>query len=326
MFNDLHEYFLTKKTEAKNSYLTSSFAKLPEDIFHASEHFMDLAKEESKSYHDPELIKAQIDYIILQELYCDKLTIHSEDGVKAWLRLESSYKKLESMLFEARHHTLRPTIESQIQRAKQISSEIASANDTQKLDKGDSITQGFIMFIAAIKKSHSQISLRESEYAVKHYTDTSEDLRKKLQEIRQQHKEALAERDILATQKNSQKPLTLLETWGADDHQGQANPLKRLVLWVNNLFSSQRIQDRAYLHSQQNASTTLAYNMKCDRITQLESDYAENLKNYRQTNSKLSIAENRHQSAQQVLGITSITVENLEQEETHDMKSTPTSP
>ncbi|CAM2901678.1 Uncharacterised protein [Legionella steigerwaltii] len=150
MFEKLNDYIAEKQQEIAR--LQTTLQQIEKKVFDAKEEFHELATGSEyvpgkfnsksvpgKSYTDPDLIKRQIDYILLQTLYCEKLTPEiqalsskklkleeqarekltpgiqleiraSEKSikeleakqVKAWVQLDDSYKKLENMLIQAR--------------------------------------------------------------------------------------------------------------------------------------------------------------------------------------------------------------------------------
>ncbi|ARG97490.1 hypothetical protein [Legionella micdadei] len=310
MFKDIHQYLLETKAQLTKEHANTSLQTLKDAASQAYKDFEKLAKDFNKGvYSNPELIKLQINYLLLQELYCRKLLPNDEHNVKEWFKLENAYQKLEHMLREGRHQTLR--IEQGKTDPKKISSEMSAldsyiqqkglqgnVSETEFYANAGSTEREFLEVMLEVKKQHIQVSLDESEFSNQYYTDRSNNLETQLRGKLKTLNEEIDGLQALKEEKKRQTPLSILEKWGLEDHYKQANPFKLLVLWFNNKFlSSEPIQSLALAHDKANSDLDLSLSMTSNRISNLETELGQLRKVYGQSNGQITLAENRHKTA-----------------------------
>ncbi len=264
MFKKLETYFSNKQVELEKNFSGATLLGLEKAVFNAKEEFQEHANK--MLYSNSELIQRQIDYILLQELYCGQLT-DIDKKVTALNALEASYGKLEHMLVQARHQELQSTISSMTARAKRIEQEI----DLQKPDEKDITSKDFVNLMALVKEKHHTASVNQANCS---YTYNSKQLATLSEEVKAIHndlKETLVENNAAIEEKKNQPPLGRLEQWALEDHYGRANPLKQLVLWLYNRFSDIPLQTTASERHTTLSNIDLKISMSSSRISNLNS-------------------------------------------------------
>lgn len=267
MFAEIDASIAKKQAEFKEKHKNSTPPILEEEVFHAREKYIEHSSEplDGIPYYDS-LLKYQINYVILLEIYCDKL----EDKTKklqALQQLESSYNVLRDILIQARFQQLRQApFSSQELRRKKITEEL----DMQKAEPQDKEAQDFIYFMNIFKDKHRYISLQAVNYSLDYYEDVQPTLINQIKEIQSRLSELPKEIESLKEQQKMQKPLTRLEKWGLDTAFNRAHPLKQLFVWLYNLGTRESLEEKAEQRYRDLARTDAEIRSKEESIQKLQ--------------------------------------------------------
>ncbi|KTD33902.1 hypothetical protein [Legionella israelensis] len=308
MFNELYDYFLTQRTELAKMVEAKSENGLKQAIFNALDDFKQEASEHL--YHESVLIEKQINYLILQELYCRQIEKKNEEGtVRAWLKLEDSYKKLEHMLIQARMQDFKNL--SAEEKSDKIKEEINFAD--QHIRENSSANEDFLKMMVFVRKEHNTVAKNEADVAVSYFSSKHEELSKKSEALQTSLETLKGEKSKLKDEQEKQVPLSMLEQWAVKVKYDQANLFQRFIVWAVNKFSN--LGEKAPKRFDELRKTQLALNMKTGQVSNTETLLMENNREKRHVAAELTSAKKRKESAELF----------YEKESSHDKSSEHTS-
>lgn len=293
MFKKLEAYFSNKQVELEKNFSGATLLGLEKAVFNAKEEFQEHANK--MLYSDSKLIQRQIDYLLLQELYCGQLT-NIDKKVTALVTLEQSYEKLKHMLVQARHQELQSTISSMTARAKRIEQEI----DLQKPDDKDITSKDFVEIMALVKEKHHTASVNQANCSYTYNSKQLAALSEEVRAIQDNLSDAIAENYAAIEAKKNQPPLGRLEQWALEDHYGRANPLKQLVLWLYNRFSDIPLQTTASERQTTLSNIDLKMSMSSARISNLNSSLEQKQVEIRRVDEAVQNSTRRQKSLEAV--------------------------